>query len=90
MRLAGAAATARAPAGRAAAGRAARKWTVTIATTPDPGAAPTRIPPTSGRAPHPNPVSPPTTAGTGAAQVRLCEIARGGFPDCFGHTSEKV
>lgn len=77
MRLTGAAATARAPAGQAAAGRAALKWTVAIATTPDLGAAPTRIPPTSGRVRRPNPASLPTTAGMRAAQVRLCGITRG-------------
>lgn len=85
MRLAGAAATARAPAGQAAAGRAALKWTVAIATTPDLGAARTRIPPTSGRVPRPNPVSLPTTAGTHAAQVRLCGITRGSLPTVRSH-----
>lgn len=77
MRLTGAAATARAPAGQAAAGRAALKWTVAIATTPDLGAARTRIPPTSGRVRRPNPANLPTTAGTRTAQVRPRGIARG-------------
>uniref|UniRef100_A0A3P9HSQ4 R3H domain-containing protein n=1 Tax=Oryzias latipes TaxID=8090 RepID=A0A3P9HSQ4_ORYLA len=58
------AATAQAPAGRAAAGRAAWRLTVTIATTPDLGAAQTPTPPTSGRIRGPNPTSLPATTGT--------------------------
>lgn len=70
MCLTGGAVTAQAPAGRAAAGRAAPRPTVAIATTPDPGAAQTPIPPSNGRVPPRNPAKLPTTAGTHAVQVR--------------------
>lgn len=72
----GGAATTPAPAGRAAAGRAAPRWTVATATTPDPGAAPTRTPPSSGQVPPPRPGSRPVTAGTRTAplQVRLSSL----------------
>lgn len=71
MCLSGGAVTALAPVGQAAAGRAAPRPTVAIATTPDLGAAPTPIPPTSGQVPPQNPVNLPTTAGRHEAQVRF-------------------
>lgn len=77
MSVTGGAVKAQAPAGQAAAGRAASRLTVAIATTPDLGAAPTRIPPTSGRIPPQKPVSLPATAGTPAAQVCLPEPSVG-------------
>lgn len=66
--------TAQAPAGPAAAGRAASRQIVAIATTPDPGAAPTRIPPISGRVPPPNPTHLPVTATTREVQVCLFKL----------------
>lgn len=74
MRLTGGAVTAQAPAGQEAAGRAALRQTVAIATTPDPGAAPSRTPPTSGQVSPPNPTNLPVPAGTHEVQVRLFKL----------------
>lgn len=66
--------TAQAPAGQEAAGRAALRLTVAIATTPDLGAAPSRIPPTSGQVSPPNPTNLPVPAGTHEVQVCLFKL----------------
>lgn len=77
MCLIGGAVTARAPAGQAAAGRAARRQTVIMAATPDPGAAQTPIPLTSGQVLLRNTAKLPTQAGTQElVQVRLLTNVR--------------